>query len=489
MKVYLVIDVGTSSMRGILYDDLSNKLKTIQITTAPTFKGEIVEKNPYDFDNSLDEIMIKISEYIRENNQELIAIILTSQRSSLICLDKNGDPLMSAIMWQDKRSNEIVEELNHYNKKVMNLSGSPLNPVYLAPKISYVKKRMPEIADRTHKYLTIADYIGYRITGEYRTDYTYGSRTSLMNISTKKWDKELLDIFSIEEEKLCKLVSPGDTELKATTDFLGKYSVNGEVTYISAGGDQQCSAVGMGLLEVGKTAISLGTGGYILQTVNSLKNNLEYVTNAYSLNKMYIQESVMPTVASALNWFKKINFKNISDNEFYSTIEELIKSNISTNVLHFPHFQGRGTPDWNTKAKAGFLNIDFSTTSADLLLSLIESIGFEIKNNLMALNKNPESKTNEAIISGGLSNNKEICQIVSDILEINIIKKSDSEATAFGAYLVGLHNLNSTIGKNTIMERKEQMEKDIVFEPNQKKSEYYRSKFSLWNEYYHKLYR
>src|SRR5699024_4982697 len=154
-----------------------------------------------------------------------------------------------------------------------------------------------------------------------------------------------------------------------------------------------------------------------------------------------------------LNWFKKINFGNISDNEFYSTIEELIKSNVSTNVLHFPHFQGRGTPDWNTKAKAGFLNIDFSTTSADLLLSLIESIGFEIKNNVMALNKNPDSKTNEAIISGGLSNNKEICQIVSDILEINIIKKSDSEATAFGAYLVGLHNLNSTIRKNTIMER------------------------------------
>lgn len=488
MNTYLVIDIGTSSTRGILYDGEVNKLDVHQVQTSPIYNGDIVEKDAKDFDIALDQIMNYMANYLKETKNILVSIILTAQRSSLICLDDNHEPLIPIIMWQDKRSHQVVDTLKEYNDQVMDLSGSPLNPVYLAPKIKYVEEHLPNTAMQTKKYLTIADYVRFRITGEFKTDYTYGSRTSLMNIKRKEWDLELLDIFSVDKEKLCELVPPGNTQSFVSEAFLDKYSLNNQVSFISAGGDQQCSAVGMGVLKEDDIAISLGTGGYIIQATDTVSNSKSYITNVYSIDSLYMKESILPTSSSALNWGQDNLYPNLSNEEFYSEIENILMNKKITETLHFPHFQGRGTPDWNSKAKAAFFNIDFSTNQQDLLLALVESIGFEIKNNLDAMMGTNLGQLEQVVIAGGLSKNKAICQMLSDILEIKVLRKADSEATAFGAYVVGILALYPEINPETIFEKTNDIENEMVFIPNKQKNNYYRKKLIEWNDLYSKLY-
>lgn len=487
MGIYVVIDIGTSSMRAVLYNTNGEKRKQIQFTNSPMFKQGKVEQNVKDWDRILDKIMIQVVNYLEERNETLKAIFLTSQRSSLICLDQNNEPLIPAIMWQDKRCSEITKELGGSNDVIIKKTGAPLNPVYLAPKIAWVKRNLPDIATRTKKYLSVADYIGFLITGDFYTDYTYASRTSIFNIHENKWDEELLTLFGVQKKELCELIPPGIAGRKASNYFNEKYGIKNEIDFVSSGGDQQCSAVGMGILDEGSVAISIGTGGYILGPSNKVASAPQLIVNTYPIDSLYILEAILPACSSAMDWIGKNLFEQMPPNEFYEVITNTLESEHETSVIHLPHFQGRGTPDWNNEARAAFLELDFSTTKRDMLLAMVESIAIELKNNISVIESIGQKSIEKVVIAGGLSNNDAINQLISNVLGIKIIKAADSEATALGALAVGMKALNKDLNLRNFLNGIQQSRIDKEFTPDIKKNDYYRVKGQKWNELYNKI--
>jgi len=169
----LVIDVGTSSMRGILFTHEGKVLAENQILYHVCYKGKSwVEQAASDWENALYNIAKEIAKAAGANKWKIDAITITSQRSSVIPVDKSIRPLCNAIMWQDKRINEICEQLNTQNDKIFSLCGSRLNPVFSASKMTWLRENRPEIYAKTYKFLVIPDYLNYLITGELCTDYT-----------------------------------------------------------------------------------------------------------------------------------------------------------------------------------------------------------------------------------------------------------------------------------------------------------------------------
>lgn len=136
--------------------------------------------------------------------EKIDAISITSQRSSVIPVDENIRPLSNAIMWQDKRTNHICESMENLNDKVFSLCGSRVNPVFSGSKMMWIREERPEIYAKTYKFMVIPDYLIYLMTGRICTDYTYGSRSLLMNIRTHEWDDELLEIFHVEKRKIVR---------------------------------------------------------------------------------------------------------------------------------------------------------------------------------------------------------------------------------------------------------------------------------------------
>lgn len=272
----LVIDVGTSSMRGILFTEQGEVLTEKQDLYCATYmENSWVEQNASDWENALYSVTKSAFDDAKKSGWKIDAIAITSQRSSVIPVDEDYHPLCNAIMWQDKRTNEICEKLNNQNDKIFSLCGSRVNPVFSASKMTWIREERPEIYRKTYKFMVIPDYLIYLMTSECCTDYTYGSRSLLMNIHTHQWDDELLGIFRVEKDKLCRLIEPGSVCGTTTQKFSELTGCPEGIPVITAGGDQQCGAIGQGVVRKGILSVTAGTGGFLITATNEVPENLE----------------------------------------------------------------------------------------------------------------------------------------------------------------------------------------------------------------------
>ena len=262
----LVIDIGTSSMRGILYRKDGKKLYVKQVKYQPTYHADGgVEQEPHDFEKALVSIADTYAKGLEVDGAEIGAVVITSQRSSIIPLDKDGKPVHSAIMWQDTRNKEICKRLEVENKRIIELSGAKVNCVFSGGKMSWFKSEYPEKYKKTSRFVNIPEYLIHLMTGKYVTDYTYGSRSNLMNIRTCQWDEDLLDLFGIDKEQLCELHMPGEICGYIQREFANLTGIKEGIPVISAGGDQQCGAVGHGVFKSGSCSVTTGTGAYLIR--------------------------------------------------------------------------------------------------------------------------------------------------------------------------------------------------------------------------------
>lgn len=440
MDSYLVIDIGTSSMRGILYDKNGKSLYKIQLKYQPTYhKDGGVEQDAKTFYDYCVEICQKAAEFANGNSIDIKAISMTAQRSSLIPI-KNGEPTHSAIMWQDTRVNRLVREYTAYNDFFIKRSGSRLNAVYLGSKISWLKHERPDIYNNSDKMLNISSYLIYCMTGSYSMDTTYGSRTNIMNIKMLDWDDELLKILGIDREKLPTLVAPGEVAGTVTKKFANLTGLKEGTPLVSAGGDQQCAAMGEGLLNNDSVSINTGTGGYIIKNINELPEVLSdhIIYNVSSVPGKYILEIDLLACSSILNWFIKNFYGDIegSYEEINKDIESCYNKNINVTAIPYPKGKSVGIND--TRIRTAFTNVGLSTTKADMLYSLMTSLFVEINDGINILRS--YGPVSSVIIGGGLTNSKIMNQMQADAYNLTLHKSSVTESTSIGALISVLVN-------------------------------------------------
>jgi xylulokinase/glycerol kinase len=388
-------------------------------------------------------------------------------------------------MWQDKRTNEICERLNPLNDKIFSLCGSRVNPVFSASKMTWIRENRPELYGKTYKFLVIPDYLIYLMTGELCTDYTYGSRSLLMNIHNHQWDDELLDIFQVEKEKLCGLVEPGSICGKVTKKFSELTGCPERVPVISAGGDQQCGAIGQGVVKKGVLSVTAGTGGFLITATDEVPENLEMdvICNFSSIKDQYILESSVLTCCSAFDWFRREFYTGCS----YDEVNEALESSPvgSNGCICLPYFQGRGTPDWNNLAKAEFSNVTLGTTKADMLRSLLEGICYEIGNGIDNMGKYLD--ISDIFVNGGLTNSEVFNRIQCSVYGKKIIRRGKADATARGALMVASQAAGAYGSVEEAFKQISQNDEVKVYLPNEDYSRQYDICKAQMNHLYKKI--
>lgn len=436
----LVLDVGTSSMRGILFSAEGTELLSKQCLYRADYMEEgWVEQDPLDWEEAMYVILHVISEAAEKQKLTIDAIAVTSQRSSLIPVDASMRPLCRAIMWQDKRAAGICKEFESENEKIVRLCGSRVNPVFSACKMTWIRKERPDLYKKIYKFLVVPDYLIYLLTGNLCTDYTYGSRSNLMNIRTCRWDDELLSLFEVEKEKLCPLVEPGTICGTVSLSAAEKTGCPQKIPVITAGGDQQCGAIGQGVVKEGILSVTAGTGGFLITAINAVPKTLSanVICNCSAIQNQYILESSVLTCSSAFDWFRR----NFYEDETYEKLNQILeKTPVGANsVLCVPYFQGHAAPDWNSQAKASFSNITLHTEKSDLLRALIEGICYEIANGIDRMKEYVTIQN--VLINGGLTNSEAFNQIQCDVCGMKLIRRGKTDATARGAFLAALVSL------------------------------------------------
>lgn len=440
MKTFLIIDIGTSSMRGILFDTKGNALFKKQLKYQPEYSkdGGVVQDASVFYDHCL-AINQACAAFANKNGNQIVAVSMTSQRSSLIPT-KNGVPTDKAIMWQDTRINKLVTEYSAYDEFFIKRSGSRLNAVYLGAKISWLKRHRPEVYAQSDMMLNIPSYLIYHMTGNYTTDTTYSSRTNLMNIKTLTWDSELIKILGIDEAKLATIVKPGEVSGTITSAYAKVSGLPAGIPLISAGGDQQCAAVGEGLLGNDTVSINTGTGGYIIKNIDQLPEEPteRLIYNCSSVPGKYILEIDLLACSSILNWFIT-NFYDVSDGNYdvvNRDIESCYGKNI--NVTAIPYPKGKSVDVTDAQIRTAFTNIGLSTTKQDMLYALMTSLFMEINDGINILRS--YGPISSVIIGGGLTNSEIMDQMQADAYDLTIYRAPNTESTAIGALISVLVN-------------------------------------------------
>lgn len=424
----LIFDVGTSHMKGSLMDETGKVLCRRDVKYQPVFlSGGYVEQRPEDWANALVSICADISP-----DWTVDAIALTAQRSSVIPVDGAGIPLRPAIMWQDTRNSELCKSLKQHDKELTMLCGSPVNTVFSGGKMAWLRNNEPGLYAKAAKLIVVPDYLIWLMTGRYCTDTTYGSRSLLMDLKTKQWSPELLELFHIGREKLCELTQPGEVVGSVTVSFSKKTGITAGIPVISSGGDQQCGSLGQGVIARGNAAVTLGTGAYLTAVCPDVPENLSggLVCGVSAMPDQYILESNVLTCCGALDWF----LSRYPQMDYTALTQALAQSTPGANgVRCLPYFQGRSAPDWNSDARGCFWGISLSTTTEDLLRALMEGICFELDSHLSRMADYTAIQTISA--NGGLTRCTAFDQLQADVYGLEVVTGEHTEATTDGAWM------------------------------------------------------
>ncbi len=467
-KLILSIDQGTTSTRSILFDLQGNKIYSSQYEFNQIFpKLGRVEHNPEEIWNITLKTIKQSIKKSKTLKAKIISIGITNQRETTIMWDKNtGKPIYNAIVWQDRRTQKICESLK--KRKLENLfrkkTGLFIDPYFSATKIKWiienVSKAKKLLRNKNLMFGTIDTFLIWRLTNKEKhlTDATNASRTLLFNITTNKWDDELLKKLNIPKSIL--------PEVKNSADFFGTTSkkiIGEEISINAVLGDQQAAAVGQACFEKGSVKSTYGTGAFaIINTGNKKiysKNKL-LTTICYRLkNKnIYALEGSIFIAGAGVQWLRdKMKLINKA-----SETEKIAKSKLSNNGVYVvPAFTGLGAPYWRPDLKGLITGITRDTDSENIIRATLESVAYQ-SYDLFESMKKDGCKSKIIKVDGGMVSNNWLSQFLADILNTKVLRPKIEDTTALGvAFFAGYQ-----IGVfKTLEEIKNKWKKDTIFSP------------------------
>ncbi|MEG2350875.1 MAG: FGGY-family carbohydrate kinase, partial [Hungatella sp.] len=435
MSNILVIDTGTSSMRGLLFQNKGEILKIFQIPYFMQVDGDKALQSATEFSKSLIMICRNMAAFCQEEQIKIAGLSFTSQRSSVIPVGMDGVPQMEAMMWYDKRSQSICSRINaEAEELVYRTCGMKANPVFSAPKIAWIKKYMPEVYKKTYKMMGIHDYLIYLCTGNFITDSSLASRTCLLDVAESCWSEELIALFGIDREKLCDIIPVGDIAGYVTKEFADITGMPEGIPVISAGGDQQCSALGQMLVDTNQVGITSGTASYVVaisdKPVFDPKRRIN--TNISARPDQWILEASNMSSGAVYHWMKKTFYGEETD---YETVnQDVLRSEpLAQGLIMLPDLAGKGCPQWDSYARGSFLNVGFQHERKEFARAVIEGITAEITECYEVL-KECLGDFSKVTSTGGLSKMPAFNQILADMMNIPVHKCVIEETTGIGAW-------------------------------------------------------
>lgn len=434
----LVVDTGSSSMRGILFDKAGQMRFTEQRKYCmDTSADGVAEYDPAVFQVCLTGICAACAQRAADCGEELEAISFTSQRSSILPLGADGTPLDRIMTWYDKRSAHICGEIrSNWGEEIYAIAGMLPTPVLSAPKMTWLRRNKPEVYHAAHKIVGIHDYLIYLCTGNLVTDVTLASRTNLMDARTLTWSDRLLEIFEVDRDKLAPLLPACSVAGRTTMAFESLTGVPAGTPVVSGGGDQQCSVLGQGLSRPGAVGITCGSGAYLAVLTDRpvFDPDMRVNLNAAVTPGHWILEASTFSTGTVQDWFIRTFYGGDLDRMYAELAESLPGAG---GVLMLPDLAGKGCPDWDDYAHGTFYNLGFSTTRGDCARAMLEGLAAEIAECHGVLRQLVPT-LEEVSITGGLSKASIFNQIIADMIDFLVKKCNNEETTAMGAYLAAV---------------------------------------------------
>ncbi len=480
-KFILSLDQGTSSSRALIFDHEGRIRSLAQKEFTQHFPKEgWVEHDPRDIWSSEASVMAEAITSLGILPSQIAAIGITNQRETTIVWDaETGEPVYNAIVWQDRRTAPLCEQLSRdgMEEMIREKTGLVVDPYFSATKIKWILDNVSGARRKAEKgelrFGTVDSFLIWNLTKgkKHVTDVSNASRTMLFNIHTLKWDKDLLKLFGIPESMLPKVCSSSEVYGYTSTGSLFGY----RIPIAGVAGDQQSALFGQMCTEPGSVKNTYGTGCFLLMNTGKepilSKNNL-LSTVAWKIGKEvnYALEGSIFVGGSVVQWLRD-GLGIIRSSSEVEALAHRAKDN--GGVYFVPALTGIGAPYWDPEARGCIYGITRGTTAAHIARAALEGIAFQTMDIVGAMEKDAGIDLKELKVDGGASMDNLLMQFQSDILGTAVIRPRITETTALGAcYLAGL-----AVGYwDSIGQIRSQWRAEKIFTPDMASSEVERLK-------------
>ncbi len=429
-------------------DSVSGQAQRIAYRELPNFFPEPgwVEQDPLEIWHLLIECL---GELVESGIERPVAVGITNQRETVVLWNgKTGQPLVNAIVWQDRRSTSICEDLieKGHQEIIRQKTGLVIDPYFSASKLTWLMRNNVVSIDKDTLFGTVDTWIIWNLTGgvekgNHVSEPSNASRTLLYDISKRSWSGELKAIFDVPQHILPK-VQPSASNFGEITGT--PFGVLNSTPITAVLGDQQSALFGQACFESGSAKITFGTGGFLL--MNSGKTRPQpseelLTTIAWDLGEFggvnYALEGAIFSAGSTIQWLRD----GLGIIGAASETEALARSVDSSGGLTIvPAFTGLGSPWWDPNARGLITGITRGTTRAEFARAAIESIAYQSADVVEAIKANYKEGIKVLKADGGASVMDLLLQNLADYTAVEVVRLKNSEATACGAaWLAGLH--------------------------------------------------
>jgi len=468
-KYVLALDQGTTSSRAIIFNKDGriagvSKKEFTQLYPRPGW----VEHDPSEIWSSQASVISELMAKTGITGEYINSIGITNQRETTIVWDrKSGEPVYNAIVWQDRRTAATCDRLiaDGHSDTIMKRTGLIPDAYFSATKLMWILDNVDGVRKRAEKgelcFGTVDSWLLWKITGgrEHATDVTNASRTMMYNIHTLEWDNHLLDLFNIPEAML--------PEVRSCSEVFGvsdKHIMGYKIPVAGIAGDQQAALFGQLCIDKGMVKNTYGTGCFMILNTGDeavISSNRLLTTIAWMIGDKltYGLEGSVFIAGAVIQWLRD-GLEIIGS----APESEKVAAGVEDNggVYFVPALAGLGAPHWDPYARGTITGITRGTSKGHISRAALESIAFQVRDVLIAMQKDFGSELSGLRVDGGASENNLLMQFQSDILGIDVIRPAVMETTALGAaYLAGL----ATGYWDSIETLKKQWHMDNTFTP------------------------
>ncbi|MFM0321721.1 glycerol kinase GlpK [Caballeronia glebae] len=442
----LALDQGTTSSRAMLFDRNGNIVSMAQKEFQQIYpQAGWVEHDPQEIWSTQAGVAAEAVTRAGASAASITAVGITNQRETTIVWDReSGKPVYNAIVWQDRRTAGLCDELKSRGLEAMvrAKTGLPIDAYFSATKIRWILDNVEGARDKAKQgrlaFGTVDSWLVWNFTrhGMHITDITNASRTMLFNIHERRWDDELLDALDIPRSMLPEVRT--SSELYGTTRGT---VFAADVPLASLAGDQHAALFGQMCTDPGMVKNTYGTGCFLVMNTGDRpiesRNNL-VTTIAWQIGDQvnYALEGSIFIAGAVVQWLRD----GLSLIRHASEVETLARGvPHSDGVYLVPAFAGLGAPHWNARARGSLFGVTRGTTSGHIARAALDSIAYQSLDVLKAMEADSGIHIGELRVDGGACANDLLMQFQADILGVDVARPRIAETTALGAaYLAGL---------------------------------------------------
>ncbi|WP_035051406.1 gluconokinase [Carnobacterium pleistocenium] len=487
-KYTIGVDIGTTSTKAVLYqEDLQLVDSTYVGYDINQTEIGMAEQDPKAIFQAVLTVIRTLMENRKEIKHQVAFISFSSAMHSVIVVDEKDELLTKCIIWADNRPAQLVAQLKKTSdwKALYRKTGTPVHAMTPLSKIMWLTEYFPDILNKAKKIIGIKEYILYQLTGEYKIDYSIASATGLFNIHELDWDKDILKLVGIEESKLSE---PVDVTYRWDTIrelYAREMAIDPKTNLVIGASDGCLSNLGVGAMEPGQTAITIGTSGAIRMVTNHIVLDAEGRTFCYYLSKnRWVIGGAVNNGGNVMAWLTDILFPAeglLVDNIGETRLVQLNRLAESIDpgadgLFFLPYLNGERAPLWESEATGSYIGLASSHTTGHMVRAAMEGVLFNLYEVWQLIQEvGGPSKTIK--ITGGFLCSPLWKQMLVDIFGKAMQQPVSVESSCLGAVMLG--NLDKEVTSNSASQKDavavliDETKDGIWLHPNERTTEKY----------------